>query len=195
MMRKKEKYIVAKFFSMGYNRISCTPGTIIDVNRDKSVMMINGSEYQDLRDIDIALRIKGSLVIPYDESNPEIKKILDGVKAKLAVKEVETAGMPIVMSDRDLVGDIDISYTKIPEKKVADKKSSMKMEVIKESEASLPIANRVEEELKNRIESVYNRPKMRVVKEGEDTGTKTISESAKAKTRAPKSSITLRKKG
>ena len=192
-MSKKEKYIVAKFFSMGFNRVSCAAGTIIEVDRNKSIMTINGTEYPDTRDLDIALRIKGPIVIPYDESSPDIKKILKGVKEKLAVKEVEKAGMPIVMSDRDLVGDIDISYTKIPEKKASDKKASGKMEVIKESESSVPISKRVEDTLKKRIESVYSRPKMKVIKDGEDTGIKSLSESTKAKTRAPKSSITLRK--
>lgn len=192
-MIKKEKYIVAKFFSMGFSRISCAPGTIIEVNRDKSVMKINGIEYADIRDIDIALRIKGPIVIPYDESNPDIKKILKGVKAKLAIKEVENAGMPVVMSDRDMVDDIDISYTKAHEKKIKVKSDGSKMEIIKDSESSIPIGERIEAELKRKIEAVYSRPKMKIIKDGEDTGVKSVSESAKAKTRAPKPSINLRK--
>lgn len=191
-MSKVEKYIVIKPLSMGLIRVGCPVGTIVYVDRVKSTMTINGTEYKDIRDLDIALKINGPVVVPYDEKNVEIEKILESVKSKLAQKEVVKAGMPIVMHDSDLKGEIDISYTKI-RKAEKEKKDASKMEIIKESENTVPIEKRIEDDMKAKIEAVYNRPKMKVIKEGEDSVSKNTIETAKAKTKSPKPSISLRR--
>lgn len=187
-MSKKEKYIVIKPLYMSIIKVSCPVGTIIAVDRDNSIMTIKNKEYNDLKDIDIALSIKSQVVIPYKESK-EIKAILESVKIKLESK-TEKKQMPVVFHDSDLNGEIDISYTKYRDK-VTEKTGSL--EVIKEIENTIPIAKRVEKDLINKVEEIYNRPKMKVVREGEDNAGRSLKEISKATSKAPKSSITMKR--
>jgi len=203
-----EKFILSKNLFMGFIAKNFSAGTILDVNRKEKVMMINGTEYTDLRDFDIAEKLKDkkgvAFIVPYTETSPVVKAILKACKASLEVKQAEAVPkMRVISSDQDLVDDIDITDTCITkqnaQKKVEAKtvKKDAKMEVIRDNDAIQPLGERNIAEMKKRVEEKNKPAKMPIIRDDNMGGIglgKSRNEKPAVKVGPVKSGTNLRKK-
>lgn len=191
-----EKYILSKPWNVG--RFNCTfpDGTILEVDKKNDMIFSGGREFKGLAEFVIALRIKDArtgipLVIPYSEKNSLIKDITSAVKNRMQEKKIEVQRYKIIQSDSDLVDDIDISHVK----KATDKKGqekldkNAKLEVIRESEISIPAKKNSMEEIQKRIDS--KKPLNLTIVKDDSLGLGT-GEKADVKIQ-PKSSIKVKK--
>ena len=127
-----KKYVLTRQAHFGYTKQSYVGGTVIEVNFDENKYTANGATFEDLRDINIALRA-GFL----DAFSKEAKKKVDDEVKKheefhnkiTESKKEKPQKMEVIKSDEDLIEPIPIENKKNEEAKEEKKE----MEIIKEN--------------------------------------------------------------
>lgn len=127
-----KKYVLTRQAHFGYTKQSYVGGTVIEVNFDANRYTANGATFEDLRDINIALRA-GFL----DAFSKETKKKVDDEVKKheefhnkiTESKKEKPQKMEVIKSDEDLIEPIPIESKKNEELKEEKKE----MEIIKEN--------------------------------------------------------------
>lgn len=161
-----EKFIVAvRQWNLGYLKgETVRRGNVIIVDREHNSMTIDGREYKEIRDIDIAKRQAAAnpdnpLVVPFSEKvlavlRQPIVPIVSSTKKPRQLMEV-------VQSDEDTHEVIDISDTQISKKTAAAKEADRlgrkrggKMEIVKGDETPAEVQARVRAALARNPEQV-----------------------------------------
>ena len=153
-----EKYIVAvKQWSLGFLKETVYRGNTLTVDREKNTLKIDGRSFQDVRDIDIAVRQAerfpdNPLIVPFTD---EMLAHLRGMKAaqpSSAPKPRPGENMKVIQSDDDLHEEIDISDTQISRKNREAKEAERtkakveKLPIIKGDESPEERVGRLQEE-------------------------------------------------
>lgn len=127
-----KKYVLTRQAHFGYTKQSYVGGTIITVNYDENNYTANGTVFNDLRDVNIAVRagfldaFSDSVKEKIDKKITKQKKIheklVEGKKEKLPKMEV-------IKSDEDLIEPIPIKS----KEEVKEDNKNQKMEIISEN--------------------------------------------------------------
>ena len=127
-----KKYVLTRQAHFGYTKQSYVGGTIITVNYDENNYTANGVVFNDLRDVNIAVRagfldaFSDSVKEKIDKKITKQKKIheklIEGKKEKLPKMEV-------IKSDEDLIEPIPIKS----KEEVKEDNKNQKMEIISEN--------------------------------------------------------------
>ena len=188
-----ERFIVSKPWNVGKFNRTFPAGTVIEVDNSQDLFIAEGKEFKGLKELSVAMGIKDkktgvALVLPFSEKSAVVRSILDSVKTRIAEKEVAVQKYKVIQSDTDLVDTIDCSAIKVPPKaKVSSKDKTANLNVIQESEISLPGPKKGSspEELEKRVNALNSPLKLKIVKETEAHDLDhTLSGSAKVKVRA-----------
>lgn len=156
-----EKYVVAaRMWNLGFIKgETAHQGNVIEVDRAANTMQIDGRKFNDLRDIDIALRHAkvnpGSpLIVPCTPENLARLK----VPVKVVSRPKPSARpMAVVQSDEDEHDTIDISDTQVSKRTAAAKEAERgkaqggKLEVIRGDETPAEVAERVAAKLNEKL--------------------------------------------
>ena len=115
----KEVYVLNYQVHFGSIKTVVPKGTVVSIDRDRKVVEFNGTEHDNVGEVDMMIR--AGYIAPYEKGKSSGKKA-DKPKAR------KSRDFDVLQSDQDLVGEIDIKSTKT-ENRPAGKK---KMQVIKE---------------------------------------------------------------
>jgi CBS domain-containing protein len=136
---KVEKWVMCRSAHLGVARDSFSPGTVIEHLVDEGVIVIEGKRYESDRDL-IALKalVKKTgfaWIVPFSAKAAEAarKNPSSLAKDKPPLADEGHDKMPVVKSDADELGDIDISSTK---NRPHAKKEDKKLEVVKGDESA-----------------------------------------------------------
>jgi len=157
-----EKFIVAaKQWSLGFLKESVYRGSVMVVDRDKNTLTIDGRQFTDLRDIDIAKKQserfpENPLLVPFSEDN--LKRVKSGAVVVAPPKPRPGENMKVIRSDEDLHETIDIADTQVSRKNREAKEAERtkakveKLPVVKGDETPEERVERLrEEKLKEKI--------------------------------------------
>jgi hypothetical protein len=157
-----EKYIVAaRQWSLGFLKESVYRGSVMVIDSDKNTLSIDGRQFTDLRDIDIAKKQserfpENPLIVPFSEDN--LKRIKSGAVVVAPPKPRPGENMKVIRSDEDLHDTIDIADTQVSRKSREAKEAERtkakveKLPVIKGDETPEERVERLrEEKLKEKI--------------------------------------------
>ena len=128
---KQTKWVVQKSMHLGHIKTGVMVGSVIIYDEENNKLIIDGKVFDSTKDLEIMKR--HNWVTPFDDTKArhvaekaqvaEVKKI-EETKAKDVEENKRKAELPVVKSDADEFGDIDISYTKkvasLPKEKNAD---------------------------------------------------------------------------
>ena len=126
MSKKNEKYVLKSQVHFGSLKTSVPKGTVVEIDRDRKVVVFNGVEHENVNEVDMMIR--AGYIIPYVEG-------MDASSAGQKAKEpVQEAKLDVRKSDiYSLSQEIDISGTK---KEVREQqRKAAKLEVIKEEKS------------------------------------------------------------
>jgi hypothetical protein len=153
-----EKYIVAvKQWSLGFLKETVYRGNTLTVDREKNTLKIDGRSFQDVRDIDIAVRQAerfpdNPLIVPFTEETLARLRGMKAAQPSAAPKPRPGENMKVIQSDDDLHESIDISDTQVSrikrEAKEAERNKAKvdKLPIIKGDETPEERVGRLQEE-------------------------------------------------
>lgn len=161
-----EKYIVAaRQWNLGFIKgETVRRGNVIVVDRERNMMTIDGREFKDIRDIDIAKRQAvanpdNPLIVAFSEKALAVLKQPIAQAVPTTKKPTRTL-MEVVQSDEDTHETIDISDTQISKKTAAAKEAERrrvkggKLEVIRGDETPAEVQARVRAALNRNPEQI-----------------------------------------
>jgi hypothetical protein len=157
-----EKFIVAvKQWGLGFLKETVYRGNVITVDHERNILNIDGRQFSDVRDIDIAKRQaekfpENPLIVPFSEET--LRRFKAGSAPVVAPKPKPGENMKVVKSDEDLHETIDIADTQVSRKsreaKDAERNKAKveKLPVVKGDETPEDRVERIrEEKLKEKI--------------------------------------------
>lgn len=127
-----KKYVLTRQAHFGYTKQSYVGGTVIEVNFDANKYTANGATFEDLRDINIALRagfLDAFSKETKKKADDEVKKHEEFHNKITESKKEKPQKMEVIKSDEDLIEPIPIENKKNEEVKEEKKE----MEIIKEN--------------------------------------------------------------
>jgi len=157
-----EKFIVvSKQWSLGFLKETVYRGNVLAVDHDKNTLNIDGRQFNDVRDIDIAKRQaekfpNNPLIVPFSEE--ALARLKGGPAPIAAPKPKPGENMKVIRSDEDLHETIDIADTQVSRKNREAKEAERtkakveKLPVVKGDETPEERVERIrEEKLKEKI--------------------------------------------
>lgn len=131
-----KKYVLTRQSHFGYTKQSYMGGTIVTVNFDEGSYSANGATFNDLRDVNIAIR--AGFLDQFSERkkkiiNENIKEREERINRIIESKKEKPPKMEVIRSDEDLIDPIPIKGKEEVKEEANKEEKSKKMEVIAEN--------------------------------------------------------------
>lgn len=182
----KEAYVLKSLVHFGSLKVSVSKGTVINVDRKKNTVEINGAVHNNVNEVDMCIR--AGFIIPYIEGET---KIDNTIKISPKAQEKNEKKYTVEKSDVDKMSkDINISNTK---KEVREKNRKSKMKVIRENESTEDVRGLkvITNELPDGTDEKSNVKKMEVINADEGTVVAKIETKASRPKGVPENSSVL----